>query len=449
MVRASFALLKWPVALGLLAGLFWLAYQIHCAVRATVTEPPPRASEKDKDGILKFADELAKAHGVEFSPAEAVTWQEQIPVYGRVVPNPGAMVDVSSPINGILRRSPETATLAPGQKVRAEQVLARVEVRIGPLEELDLQSKLTEARIKQQGAEEIRQRRRELVNRMAASPATVTRMQREDAEVQLAESEMQVNTARAVATLWQQALDAIQRRKQSQTAPSDWSLPLVSPLDGEVVELAKQPDTTVAADGLVLRLADFRRCRVRLDFPPALLAEGPPDTLELFALTATTNPGESGSGLRPVEAKRFGPAAEADAASQFARYWYEVDFRTASRNPSAPAPELHDGVFWRPGLFVKALVKAPQATAQEAVAVPVGAVLFHQGRALVYVHVEPHRFARREVRILGRQGNRYVLAPRDPLFELDKVGVKPGEQVVSEQAQVLLSEEFRSVVDID
>ena len=37
----------------------------------------------------------------------------------------------------------------------------------------------------------------------------------------------------------------------------------------------------------------------------------------------------------------------------------------------------------------------------------------------------------------------------DPLFELDKVGVKPGEQVVSEQAQVLLSEEFRSVVDVD
>ncbi len=376
-------------------------------------------------------DELAKAHGVEYSAAEAVTWQEQVPVYGRVVPNPGAMVDVSSPINGILRRSPEAASLAPGQKVRAGQVLARVEVRIGPLEELDLQSKLAEARIKQQGAEEIRQRRRELVDRMAANPQTVTRMQREDAEVQLAEADMQLNSSRTVAGLWQQALDAIQRRKQPQTASSDWTLSLVSPLDGEVIELAKQPDTTVAADGLVLRLADFRRCRVRLDFPPTLLTEGPPETLELVAVSTAPNAGEP---PRSVEAKRFGPAAEADAASQFARYWYEVDFRALK-----PASELRDGVLWRPGLFVKALVKAPQATAQEAVAVPVGAVLFHQGRALVYVHTAPHRFARREVRILGRQGNRYVLAPRDPLFELD----------VSEQAQVLLSEEFRSIVDLD
>jgi multidrug efflux pump subunit AcrA (membrane-fusion protein) len=440
------AVLKWPVVLGLLGGLFWLAYQVHRGVRATETEPPPRASEKDKDAVLKFVDELAKAHGVEYSPAEAVTWQEQVPVYGRVVPNPAAMADVSSPINGILRRSPETASLAPGQKVRAGQMLGRVEVRIGPLEELDLQSKLAEARIKQQGAEEIRRRRRELVDRMAANPATVTRMQREDAEVQLAEAEMQLETARTVAGLWQQALEAIQQRNQSPHRVSTWSLPLTSPLDGEVVELVKQPDTTVAADGLVLRLADFRRCRVRLDFPPALLGEGPPEALELFAVSTAPSPGEAGTALRPVEAKRFGPASEADAASQFARYWYEVDFRAAKKEP---APELRDGVLWRPGLFVKALVKAPQATAQEAIAVPVGAVLFHQGRALVYVHVGPHRFARREVRILGRQGNRYLLAARDPLFELDKVGVKPGEQVVREQAQVLLSEEFRSVVDLD
>ena len=45
-----------------------------------------------------------------------------------------------------------------------------------------------------------------------------------------------------------------------------------------------------------------------------------------------------------------------------------------------------------------------------AVAVPVGAVLFHQGRALVYVRLEPAKFQRREVRILGRHGDRYFLA---------------------------------------
>jgi hypothetical protein len=320
-----------------------------------------------------------------------------------------------------------------------------LEVRVGRLEELDLQSKLTEARIKQQGAEEIRERRRDLVKRLATATAgTVTALQREEAQVQLAEAEMQVNTARSVASLWQQALDAIHQRNQPSSPPrTDWSLPLTAPRDGEIIDLAKQPDTAVAADGLVLRLADFRRCRVRLDFPPPLLAEGPPESLDLFAVSSAS-PISGGAAPKGVTAKLFGPAADTDPASQYARYWYEVDFG----NDSA-TPELHEGVFWRPGLFVKAVVQSPRATVQEAVAVPVGAVLFHQGRALVYVHPEPHRFIRREVRILGRLGNRYLLAPRDALFDLEKVGVKPGDKVVSEQAQVLLSEEFRSAVDND
>ena len=88
----------------------------------------------------------------------------------------------------------------------------------------------------------------------------------------------------------------------------------------------------------------------------------------------------------------------------------------------------------------------PRARSRPAVAVPIGAVLFHQGRALVYVRVKPGAYQRREVRLLGREGDSWALAARQTS---DPSGLEPGEVVVHRGAQVLLSEEFRSDVDAD
>jgi hypothetical protein len=72
--------------------------------------------------------------------------------------------------------------------------------------------------------------------------------------------------------------------------------------------------------------------------------------------------------------------------------------------------------------------------------VPSAALLYHQGRALVYVRLSPGRYERREVQVLGRDGERWVLAPGE---------VQAGEPVVCKRAQVLLSEEFRGEMDND
>jgi biotin carboxyl carrier protein len=484
MFRTVLALLKWLVTLGVLGALLWAAYAIHERVRAgdggDKAEGQPRASEKSSDRTLKFPEAAADSHGLKYAPAEEVPWREQVAVYGRVVPNPAATVTVQAPVAGTLRGDGRWP--APGQRVRAGQVLGQVEIRVGRLEQLDLQGKLADALIRRKRAEEVCDRRRDLVKRQAqASPGTVTQLQKEEAEVQLLEAQLQVDTARAAVALLQKALDEIEQRNGPRlralasslfgTAPQagfpgqlpwgllawgsqepaalSWSLPLSAPTDGEVTELGGQPDTAVEAGGLVLRLVDFRRCRVRLDLPPALLAAGPPAEMDLSALAppapALAGPTNQLAGAAPgpaVSARLLGAAPEVDPASQYARYWYEVDFRPHG-------PELRDGVSWRPGLFVKSQLPAPQAAAQPAVAVPAGAVLFHQGRALVYVRTEPGRFQRREVRILGRQGDRCFLAPRDIVFGDEKVGVDGGELVVSEQAQLLLSEEFHSDIDND
>jgi hypothetical protein len=64
----------------------------------------------------------------------------------------------------------------------------------------------------------------------------------------------------------------------------------------------------------------------------------------------------------------------------------------------------------------------------------------------VYVRVRPGAYERREVRPLGREGGTWVLAARQAP---ESTGLETGEVVVHRGAQVLLSEEFRSDVDVD
>jgi hypothetical protein len=151
-----------------------------------------------------------------------------------------------------------------------------------------------------------------------------------------------------------------------------------------------------------------------------------------------------------VEAIPVGPAPRVDAASQFIGYWYQCEpdrpegaaGKAGSLSAEGDGPES----LWRPGLQVKTSVTPPSARSRPAVAVPVGAVLFHQGRALVYVRVKPGAYERREVRLLGREGDSWAVAARQPS---DSSGLEPGEVIVDRGAQVLLSEEFRSDVDVD
>jgi multidrug efflux pump subunit AcrA (membrane-fusion protein) len=157
---------------------------------------------------------------------------------------------------------------------------------------------------------------------------------------------------------------------------------------------------------------------------------GPP------ALRGAFNRPESGSPPPAVRATRIGPAARVDAGSQFAGYLYQVHLDL----PAQPSSLFRlGGVQWRPPLAVKTFMPAPDGKQWKAVSVPETALLYHQGRALVYVRLEPGKYERREVQVLGRQGDRWVL----------DAGVKEHEPVVCRNAQLLLSEEFLGGGDND
>jgi hypothetical protein len=287
---------------------------------------------------------------------------------------------------------------------------------------------LTEARLKQQGAEKVVQIQQERAERLELAGGGVSRAEVDAAHVQLAEARTQLKVAQAAVKQWQDALAAIGGQGSEDAT---WSQPLAVPMAGEVVDVAGLPGLTVQPGDLVARVVDPRHVLVRLDLPPEALAAGRP-AARWLALPSSGSPEEwlppspKPAGHEPnVRATPVGPAPQVGPASQLAAYWYEITTAAGADAGKGPARAS----VWRPGLFVKGYLPAAGAEERAAVAVPDGALLYVKDDTVVFVRTGPGTFQRRTVRVLGREGGEWVLAE----------GVRPGEAVVSRRAQVLLS----------
>lgn len=433
--RLLASVIPWMVAVAFIGGLLALVYAFPGILRERRgPEADENASETKRvaNNVVKLGPELAESYGLKDEAAQEVQWQPRLSVYGRVVPNPRAIAEIRAPFAGMLRAAPNRPWPALGGRVEAGDILGWLDIRVGPQERLDLEIKLREARAKQQGAEEVVKIQQERLQRIQSleAPGAIARADLDQVLVQLADARTQLATAKAAVQQWQDALDEI--NGQGEHRETTWTQPLKAPAAGEITDLAGRPGMALEAGGLVARIVDFRRALVRLDIPSQALIDGLPSEVDLFAvvnnppaLQGATNRPEPAASDQPARALLAGAAPQVEPSSQFAGYWYEVD--TAG------------GRTWRPGLFVQALLKMPQTKPRPAVAVPETALLYHQGRALVYIRIAPGKFERREVQVLGRELGRWVLAS----------GVAPGEFVVSQRAQTLLSEEFRSAADND
>jgi len=364
---------------------------------------------------FKLGAELAESYGIEAETAKSAVWQPRILVDGRVIANPHATLEVRAPFAGFLQ--PETAIFRIGTHVEARQSFGMFEARVSPLEKLDLRAKSVESEARCKGAEEvlrIRQDRSDRLQTLIAS-GSVSHGEIDNAAIQLSEARTQKNIALTQWEIWKQALAAAGKKSII--------VPVQSPISGDIAEVGAQPGAHVEAGQLLVRIVDFRRILLRLDFPLTNAAASPPGEIGVEKLSTSVL--ETSQRWRAL---LRGPAPAVEVGLHKASYLYE--FVPAENGPS-PA--------WRPGLYIQATLPDPARTAQPAVAVPATAVLLHQGRSLVYVQLSPGRYERRVVDIVGRD--------RDLLYVSS--GVRGQELVVSKHAQVLLSEEFRSDVDDD
>jgi hypothetical protein len=456
MSRPLLVLLQCLAAVAVIGNLsalgFWVRDRVRGAEKRLDGEavvPAVKAESENKAVVIRMNADTASSYGVEIEPAREDKWRERVVAFGRVVPNPNATYEIRSPFPGTLGAA-GSSWPAPGQTIRPGQPLARVTVRVTPTERLDLQVRYSEACLKKTGAEEVVGLRKALVMRLSkASAGSVGLRELEDAQVQLSEAETQLNTAAKSVEIWKAALDEIDSGKGNGNGP--WTKTLAAPEAGptsvlEVAEIAGQPGTVVETGAAVVRVVDVSRPLVRLDLPVESVRAGPPPSGVDLWLVAPPSPALRGAANRPeaaqtethVRAEYVGPVSQADPASQFIGYYYAV-------RPADGQPPLHR--VWRPGVFVRAHVPGLD-TETDAVVVPETAVLYHQGRALVYVKTAADKYERREVQVLGFRDDRCYLAPRS-LLAPPTVGVAVGDKVVSSGAQVLLSTEFRKDTDDD
>jgi hypothetical protein len=436
-------MLKWALALLATGALVVGAF----LARDLISEAQPAIGEsinkKLEGGRIKLSAKEADLN-TQVDKVKEIDWLPKVAVYGRVVSNPDATTEVRAAFAGRLRSVDGANWPTIAAHVKSGERLGSLEVR--PIQDrLDLVSKLSDAKVKLEGARKVWFLQQDRVKRFELAQPSIARSELDAALVALAEAETQVAVSEAAAKLWQDALAALTQNGDLKRIT--WTLPIVYPSNGEITELVGRPDMLVEAGTLIAKVVDFRKTLVRVDVPVDVQAP-PPPTLEL-SLPAPTPPGFAGPTNRPEPAEaapRFkgtllGAAPQVDVTSQASGYLYQVTGTEAGKDGSP-------GKLLRPGLFVKALVDGA-GKAVSALAVPQAALVYHQGRALVYIQLpakeqakaaerqEARYFQRVEVNVLGRAGDRIAITGF----------LAEGDAVVSEGAVYLLSAEFRTDTD--
>ena len=376
-----------------------------CADRQESPLPPNKAP-----GEVVMKAQQASVY-LEIEPVKVDNnWCAPITLYGRVVPNPAATVEVHAPFAGTLR-SEQDNWPAPGKLVNKGTTLGWLDARVAPE---DLEIKLKESQLKLIAAQETSRILEARLRRLEAVRETVSKREIEDDEARLIDAKAQEQIAQATVTTWEQALARVRGRgPETATERSALSFSVTVPLTAEVIETPVRPGMAVESGTTLLVLVDFNRPLVRLDIPPQPLAgQRPPATIELAvvvgqppALSGIRN--SSAAAAASFDNRRatlVGPAGQVDLASQMAGYFYQVDPASgkdgvADNNAATCSP-------WRPGMFIKADIPSPGGAGQEAVSVPDAAVLIHQGRTLIYEQLKSSdeqvkHFKRQEVEVLG------------------------------------------------
>lgn len=412
----SGAILSMRTCVGLAGAILALAVGAAVYSRFNIAEPTKsddRPTQREARGVKFKRPEDAKLRGIDAVSVIAIQWRPKLCVDGRVVPNPHASLEIRAPFAGNLRIDGADSKLRLGASVDPKDTLALLDARFTPTEGLDLKTKLVEAEARHKGAEEVVKIRQERLSRLDKLPVGILSQDDVDAaSVQLSEARMQASIALTQWKIWKQALEAAGKKTVT--------VPIQSPIAGEIAEIGVQPGAHVEAGQMLARIVDFRRVLLRLDFPHSALGAKPPTPILVQALDGPT----------AWRASLRGRAANVEPGLQKSSWFYEI------------MPDDHgNSPRWQSGLFVRAVMDDSSRPSVPAITLPASALLVHQGRTLVYIETRPGRYERREIIVLGRDNGTVLVAAEGWLAGEDRV--------VISGAQVLLSEEFRSDVDED
>ena len=368
---------------------------------------PPRITRgPNGEVIVKLDGDTQSRIGLKTELARSETIYLEAAAYGHLQEDPGMSFIVRAPVAGTLRSSQSRDWPRLGENLSDGLSFGIVEPRLVPFERIDVGNRLTNAQADAAAAQASMDASRTEYERLKSLNVNKNVS---DRAVQEAEARLKGDQARLEAARKNVAqLEAAAKAQSGGAGP----VALITKA-GEVVEVFANPNEVVESGQQILRVASYDSMHARVDLPAGEAA----DSKISFARIVPV-----GHEDREVRGERVSLAPTVDPRTLGQGYLFRVTGLGSSL---------------RPGAAITAYLQiAGKPTA--GVVIPESSVVRSSGKIWVYRQIADDQFTRVEIDP-ERSTSRGALVIR---------GVSAGDRIVTVGAQVLLSEEQKSQIQI-
>jgi hypothetical protein len=375
--------------------------------REEPVKTPPRISRgPNGETIVKLDRDTQSRIGLKTEVARSESIYPETAAYGHLQEDPGTSFVVRAPVAGTLRSAQSRDWPRLGENLSDGLSFGIVEPRLVPFERVDVGNRLTNAQADVEAAQAS----------MDASRAEYERLKGlnvnknvSDRAVQEAEARLKGDQARLEAARKNVAqLEAAAKAQAGGAGPV-----ALTTRAGEVVEVFAHPNEAIESGQQILRVASYDSMLARVDLPAGEAA----DPKISFARVVPV-----GHEDQEVRGERVSLASTVDPRTLGQGYLFRVTGL---------------GSMLRPGAAITAHLQAP-GKPTSGIVIPQSAVVRSAGKIWAYRQIADDQFTRMEIE-LERSISRGVLVTR---------GVSAGDRIVTVGAQVLLSEEQKSQIQI-
>ena len=391
-------------------GMLWsfLAHRAELAAEAESDEPIKGAARTVHSGgetVVLFDAETQQRMGIRTETLVAQTKRREIATFGRLEEDPSRSFVLRAPVAGTVEVSANRLWPNIGESLTDRSLVGVVDPRLLPADRVTLGDRLAAAKA------DIEAGKASLVAAQAALDRA-RMLNSDDKNV----SDRAVEEARARLALEQAHLNAANQSakliESSLASAGPTPIPLELVRGGQVVEVLVHPGESVESGQPILRVTGFDRLLARVDVPAG-------ETIDPGVTRAMIIP--LAHEAHPIRGERVALAAAVDPKTQGEPFLFQVS------NPS---------LMLRPGLSVTAYLEVP-GSSRSGVVLPQSAVVRQSGKVWVYIQTSGKQFARRPVVLEEPAGAGWFTT-----------SVRAGDRLVTVGAQALLSEEFKSQIQV-
>jgi hypothetical protein len=396
------------VAAAIVGGLVWsyLAHRSELAAEGQSDQPiknPTRVTQgSGGEVVVKFDPETQRRMDIQTAPVVLLSKRQEIAAYGHLEEDPSRSFVLRAPLAGTIQGEPWPNT---GQTLPDRSGIGHIEPRLAPVDRITLADRLAAAKGDTESGTAALAAARAALERartLNADDKNVADRVVQEAEAKVAAEQAHLGAATQTVKLIESSLASTQDR----------TIPLELERGGQVVEVLAHPGESIEAGQPILRVMRFDQLLARVDVPAGETVSGNVATARLAIL---------GREDRPLRGERVALAPSVDPKTQGQPFVFRV---------SDPSLTL------RPGLALTAYLDVP-GPPRAGVAIVRSAVVRQAGKSWAYVQTAADLFARREVVLEEPTAEGWFTR-----------SLKAGDRVVIAGAQTLLSEEFKSQIQV-